>query len=414
MLEKVGLRTVYRSVPPKPLDDTLVSRILEAVKLFQCPIPETYILPASNILDDGTFTTSQLDVGSFSDSTISGSAQAGNKEAFKLLEEKSDEIELCIRAIIEFVSASNWRYVLEHLKTTFRSLQLPYTNQTARSAALTSSVQDEETSALITLRLVALLWVDARKLSQIIQEICSCFLHLKKAFQSTVAIVLPLLITRWLEQNPTEFVDLHVAHKRLDGGADTLFDMSSSMVDTGRWRALLFPFQTALVFLLPEVFEVASNMRDAKTSSMVKKVAFLEGLRKALRNKNPSAAYCLISLLRVARHFNLDSDSALLSFALDVQDEVQDAVFRRLSLLTESAVFDESLMTAAFVSLAHLNLDTCNQTLAPLCLATNAPQDFKIAYFTACCYFARQPNIDYYQSLFSQASGFIRFHLKVC
>lgn len=413
LLDKERLNLVNRTVPPKPLDDTLVSRILDAVKMFQNPIPETYTLTASNILDDGTFTAGQLDTLTFSDSASSGSAQAGTKDAAKLLDEKSEEVALYIRAIVEFVSASNWHYVLEHLRTTFRALQGPYSNQPIRAGVTATSIPDDETGALITLRLVALLWVDSRKLGQIIQEICGCFLHLKKAFQSTVAIALPLLITRWLEQNPSEFVDLHVAHKRLDGGADTLFDMTNSMIDTGRGKALLFPFQTALVFLLPDVFEVASNMRDAKSSGMVKKVAFLENLRKALRNRNPSAAYCLVSLLRAARHFNLDSDSALLSFALDVQDEIQEAVFRRPSLGIDSVAFDEGLMTAAFVSLAHLSFDTCNQSLAPLCLAANSPQDFKIAYFSACCYFARQPNFEYYRPLFSQASGSIRAHIKV-
>jgi neurofibromin 1 len=163
----------------------------------------------------------------------------------------------------------------------------------------------------------------------VIQELCGSFLHLRKAFQTTVAIVLPLLITRWLERNPGEFIDLHSLHKRLDGGAETLFDMTNTMFDGGRRKALLFPFQTSLLFLLPDVFEVASNMRDVKSSSISKKVSFLEMLRKSLRNRNETAIYCLTSLLRVARHFPLDSDAALLSFALDVQEEVREAVFRR-------------------------------------------------------------------------------------
>jgi neurofibromin 1 len=168
-----------------------------------------------------------------------------------------------------------------------------------------------------------------------------------------------------------------------------------------------------LLFLLPDVFEVASNMRDAKSGSMIKKVTFLEGLRKALRNRNPVAAYCLISLLRVARHFRHDSDSALLSFALDVQDEVREAIFRRFSLGTDSAVFDDSLITAAFVSLTHLNFEACHQSLAPLCLAATAPEDLKTAFISACCYLAKQPNSESYQPLFVKASGFIRSHLKV-
>ena len=401
----------HMSALPRPLDDTLIGRMLEAVKQFMNPIAETYTLPASTILDDGAFISSYVYSNTFSDSSSAGSSQVGAKNAAKLLEEKSEDIELFSRAILEFISASNWVYVLEHLKNALRGLRSTHPSQGLGSQ--TGIAADEDRMALVTLQLVACLWVDGRKLGQVIQEFCGSYLHLRKSFQYTLAIAVPLLVTRWLDQNPEEFVQLHVEHKRLDGGADTLFDMTNTMVDSGKWKAALYPFQNALLFLLPDVFQVASNMRDAKSSSMIKKVAFLEGLRKALRNRNPTAAYCLISLLRVARHFRLDSDAALLSYALDVQDEVREAVFRKFAPGIDSAVFDDKLMTAAFVSLAYLNFETCHQYLAPLCLSANSPQDFKVAYISACCYFARQTNVGTYQPLFSKASTLIRSHLKV-
>lgn len=401
----------HTSTLPRPLEDALVGRILENVKHFMNPIAEAYALPASTLLDDGASISSQIYTSTFSNSSISGSGQVGAKSAEMLLDEKSEDIELFLRAILEFISASNWPYVLEHLKSTLRSLRTTYPSQALGSQ--TGTTADEDRMALVTLQLVASFWVDGRKLGLVIQEFCGSFLHLRKPFQHTLAIVVPLLITRWLNQNPEEFVQLHVEHKRLDGGADTLFDMTNAIVDSGKWKVALSPFQNALLFLLPDVFQVASNMRDAKSSSMIKKVAFLESLRKALRNRNPTAAYCLISLLRVARHFRLDSDAALLSYALDVQDEIRDAIFRRFAPGIDTAVFDDNLMTAAFVSLAHLNFETCHQSLAPLCLSTSAPLDFKIAYISACCYFARQTNVSAYQPLFTKASSLIRSHLKV-
>jgi neurofibromin 1 len=136
-------------------------------------------------------------------------------------------------------------------------------------------------------------------------------------------------------------------------------------------------------------------------------------LRKALRNRNETAIYCLTSVLRVARHFPLDSDAALLSYALDVQEEVREAVFRRYIPGTDTANIDSALMTAAFVSLAHLNFETCVESLAPQCLAPNAPQDSKIAVISACSHFARQSNADEYQPLFSKVAEFVRTQLKV-
>jgi neurofibromin 1 len=218
---------------------------------------------------------------------------------------------------------------------------------------------------------------------------------------------------RWLDRYPEEFVQLHAMHKRRDGAPDTLFDMAQTVVDNGRRRAVLFPLQTTLLFLLPDVFEVASNLREAKSSSMSKKVAFLDGLRKALRNRNEQAAYCLVSLLRAARHFNAESDSALMSYAMDVQDEVKDAVFHRLTPGADEVLFEQDVMTAAFVSLAHLNFESCVTSLAQTCLAPSAPLSFKISAIQACSHFARLSNADDYQPLFTAASAFIQGQLKV-
>ena len=223
-----------------------------------------------------------------------------------------------------------------------------------------------------------------------------------------------MLIMRWIERKPEEFIDLHTMHQRLDGGAETLFDMTSAMADGGRRKSFILPFQTSLLFLLPDVFEVASNMRELKSSNISKKVSFLDTLRKTLRNRNEAAIYCMTTILRVARHFTLDSDAAILSYALDVHEEVREAVFRRHVPGMDSTNLDNGLMTAAFVSLAHLDFEICVNNLAPLCLAVNAPSEFKIAALSACSHFARQSNAGDYDALYAKAAGFIRVHLKVC
>ena len=397
-----------RDVPPDPLDDNLIRRLIDVLKLFSRPLSDTYVLPAANILDDVFKGVVTRDTSSSPDNTAVASGDLNSAEASKFLQENSDVIEAYIRGIVEYVSFSNWSRVLEYVKVALRTSH-PVTGSTVQN----NSVNEDDRNGLITLRFISSLWVDSRKLSVVIQELCGSFLHLRKAYQTTVAIVLPLLINRWLERNPEEFNDLHTMHKRLDGGAETLFDMSNTMFDGGKRKALLYPFQTSLLFLLPDVFEVASNMRDVKSSSISKKVSFLEMLRKSLRNRNETAIYCLTSVLRVARHFTLDSDAALLSYALDVQEEVREAVFRKHTVGMDSPVIDSSLMTATFVSLAHLNFETCVDNLAPICLAPGSPEDFKTAVISACSHFARQSNAEDYQPLFSKVAEFVRSQLKV-
>jgi neurofibromin 1 len=136
-------------------------------------------------------------------------------------------------------------------------------------------------------------------------------------------------------------------------------------------------------------------------------------LRKSLRSRNEAAIFCLTSILRVARHFDHDSDAALLSFALDVQEEVREAVFRKHTAGAESSI-DSGLMTAAFVSLTHLGFETSVKSLTPLCLAPNAPKDFKIAAISACTHFARQSNAEEYEPLFTKVAEFISSQFQVC
>jgi neurofibromin 1 len=401
-------RPLLRDVSPEPLDDELVKRLVDAIKLFLRPLSDNYVLPATNILDDVFKGLHPAGNPATPDSSAGADGHLNGTETSKILLERNEAIEAFTRGLVEYVSFSNWPKIFECLKNSLRAA-----HPTAGSTVQASLPVDDDRSALITLRLISSFWIDGRKLSIVIQELCGSFLHLRKAFQTTIAIALPLLITRWLERSPAEFVDLHTMHKRLDGGAETLFDMSNTMFDGGRRKSLLFPFQTCLLFLLPDVFEVASNMRDVKSSSISKKVSFLEMLRKSLRNRNEPAIFCLTSVLRVARHFTLDSDAAILSYALDVQEEIRESVFRKYTIGMDTTAIDSGLMTAAFVSLAHLNFETCVENLAPFCLAHNSPQDFKIAVISACSHFARQENAADYQPLFSTVAEFVRTQLKV-
>lgn len=400
-----------RSAPLEPLQSILVHKLVEVLKLFTNPVPENHTLPSQSILDDVSNEETFWD--DFKRPHTNGSnVHEARTETSMLLQEHSETIESCVRSIMEYISFSNWPQIHEKVKAALRGVKA---TQPQLSATQANIVPDDDRSALTMIRLISYLWVDSRMLSLILQEMCGCFLHLRKPFQTTVAIVVPLLITRWLERNPQEFTELHRMDKRLDGGADTLFDMANSMVDGTRRKALLYPFQTSLVLLLPDVFEVASHMREVKSASTTKKVSFLDLLRKSLRNRNETAIYCLTQILRVARLFRSDSDAAVLSFALDVQDDVREAVFRRTIVGGQDvSIIENPLTTAVIVSLAYLHFQTVVENLAPFCLAPMAPQDFKISLIAACTHFARQANSDDYQPLFARVADYMRKVMRVC
>jgi neurofibromin 1 len=397
---------------PEALDELLVSRVFEVIILLYEPVPEGHVLPGNTILDDPS--SMRVALRLLEEQPARTPLSSPTDEPLKtsrLLQSHNAALKSQVQTVVEYVSASSWTAVFEYFRRVIYSVR---TTAPAHVVPVVSpAASEDERAALIMLRLISSFWVDGKKLSSVIQELSASFLHFRKPFQDTVAIATPLLIMRWLDRYPEEFVHLHTMRKRRDGAPDTLFDMAQTVVDNGRRRAVLFPLQTTLLLLLPDVFEVASNLREVKSSSMAKKVAFLDGLRKALRNRNEQAAYCLVSLLRAARHFRAESDSALMSYAMDVQDEVKDAVFHRLTPGADEALFEQDIMTAAFVSLAHLNFEGSVTSLAPTCLAPSSPLSFRLSAIQACSHFARLEEPGRFQLLFSATSAFIQGQLKV-
>lgn len=392
-------------ISPAPLDKTIVSRIFDVLKLLLEPLPDYYVLPAQALLDQVSIRSiivprNEAQYLQDMHDSINDIGSLGSHLA---------EFDKHMKTVVEYITASSWSFAFDYVRNVIYNVRT--TIVVDSSAEPSSSSQEAEKAALVIVRLLSFFWVDSFKLGLLIQEVCSSYLHLRRPYQNTVAAAMPLLIARWIDRFPHEFVQLHRLHKRLDGGPDTLFDMTHTVMDVRR-KALLYPLQTTLLFLLPDVFEVASNLREAKSNSVMKKVSFLDVLRKAMRNGNEQAGYCLVFLLRAARHFEAEGDSALVSYALDVQDEIRDAVFRQ-SVAGSTPQFDQNMVTAAFISLAHLNLDGCIDTLIGDCTSSLAPESFKIAVVQACCYFANQPYALKYHDLFDKALPFMQSHLKV-
>lgn len=395
-------------LPSTSLGERLVGRIFDTLKDLLEPISDDYMLSAQVLLDQGTE----------GNASVASSAEEPQQDAHhddpdveRRLSSYFDQTETPIKTLVGYVTASSWSDSFSYLREVIYNVRV---SAAIDATAETWGSQESGRGSLVVMRLLSSFWVDSSKLGLIIQEICSSFLHFRKSYQNTVAATMPLLIARWIDRYPQEFVHLHRLHKRLDGGADTLFDMTQTVTDNGRRKTLLFPLQTTLLFLMPDVFEVASNLREAKSNNIMKKVSFLDALRKTMKNGNEQAGYCVISLLRAARHFSAEGDSALVSYAMDVQDEVRDAVFRHSATNSPSAQFDQNMITAAFITLAHLNLDVCIDTVLDTCISPSSPHSFKVAVIQACCYLANQSDSSRYNELFNEALPFIQSQLKVC
>ena len=312
------------------------------------------------------------------------------------LPRKATDLERATFKVIEFLSASNWNLVYHTMRAKLKYLR-------------TSSAEDLDASGL---QFIAHLSLNQRKLSLVIQEISGSFLPLRKAAQNTLAGLLPEAIHRWIDSHPKDFVNLHTTPQRLEGGADVLFDFATSLADSKR-RTIIWPLQTALILLLPEVFIHADMNGSQRGNSLAKKIVFLNNLRQALKLSKSAdiAASCLITICRAGSLFPTDSDSALLGFAQDIQNDMSAEIFKRHSHGAMEDAMDRDVLIKAFVSLARLSVDSVVEHLIPKCLDKNSPMSFKITVFAGAAVLASQSNSEQYASLFKVIAPDLREYL---
>ncbi|RYP11554.1 hypothetical protein DL765_007743 [Monosporascus sp. GIB2] len=384
---------------PKPLENAFVARMFEHFKFLSNPVADNFALTARAVLDEES-AKAIFDPPETTPSRVTSSSGSEDfKETVPGLRGPAVNVEPYLGKIIEFVTASNWPATFDYIRAVVVGIRnsVPAQGVPIMNAAMvpTAAMVENEKSTLVTLALFASIWLDAQKLSMVIQEFCSNFLHFQKPFQSTVAGIVPLLVGRKLH------------------GADTFFDMTQTIVETGRRRMALYPLQMSLLLLQPEVFEVACNFRDAKTTSIAKRVSFLENVKKAVRNRNEIAIYSLIGAIRAARFIVPEGEeAAIVSYALDIQDELRDAVLGRHQSGADGVMFDQDVTTVSFICLSELNFTTSVEELTEMSLQPSAPQIFKIALIQTCTYFARQSDPERFRPLFQGVAPFVQDQLK--
>ncbi|KAL0094889.1 hypothetical protein F4703DRAFT_1902562 [Phycomyces blakesleeanus] len=271
--------------------------------------------------------------------------------------------------ILFYLSASNWTIMFSKIKS-----RILYLSTTADENPDTSEMRFLECSCLNKNRLVIIL-----------TEISSSFIHLKKSAQLVIAMVLRRAIWNWIETYPYEFMQLYHQQRRIEGGADSLFDICCSLADTTRKKAVFWPLQTMLLVLCPDLLFAATLPESRNTST--KKTVFFGTLRKSIKGGMLAelAAVCFVDILKASTYVSKD-DMALLK---NVLPEVDMELKRRLFDMQKPMPFDSSLinvgtpidhcylMADCIVSMFRLNpLETIN-SLFSMCTLDRAPTIFK-------------------------------------
>ncbi|CAD6915554.1 unnamed protein product [Tilletia controversa] len=273
--------------------------------------------------------------------------------------------------IIFYLSTSNWPVMLARFKN--------------RLGYLSSTMEDNPSTA--ELRILECSNLQRGKLSAVIQEITGAFLHLKRNAQQTLALVLRRAIWAWIQYHPSEFAQLSASGRRLEGGADVLFDHVNNIAESTRKKVAFWPMMTALLVLCPDAVNHAAIGDSRKGGgSMGKKIAFVDALRKGLRNQKllDASILCCVDICKAAT-FTTKHDTGLRLLVPDLESELKERLFDpNKPALTPSKQIDTPLMIELFVALFKVDPNRTIREIVPVCLAETSPLPFRIALVKAC------------------------------
>ncbi|KAI7901148.1 uncharacterized protein BX663DRAFT_457281 [Cokeromyces recurvatus] len=295
------------------------------------------------------------------------------------------DIYKAISRVIAYLSASNWNIVFLRVRT--RILYLS-----------TTSDENPETSDM---RLLECCSLNSKRLSIILSELCLNFPNLKKTTQLIVAAILRRAIWGWIETYPSEFMQLCQSQKKLDGGPDVLFEICLSLADTTRKKANLWPLQTMLLILCPDLLCSSANP-DGHRNVNSKKTFFLATLKNSLKPGRMAelAAICYADICKAATYVPKTEASALRHIVPDIETELRNQLFDRDRPLIADSLMSglgiiidhRSLLADCLVALFRLNPRHTLRSLFPTCLNQRSPTLFKISLVKACLAIASEEN----------------------
>ncbi|KAI8801315.1 hypothetical protein BJ742DRAFT_685193 [Cladochytrium replicatum] len=342
-------------------------------------------------------------------------------------------IQVAAGRILFFLSASNWNVVYSHLRKRFIYLAQIGNNPVAAAAAAAAMGGIEEytpavnmsaeTGDLTEFRMLEWCNLNRQRLSTILADLNSYFRLIPKRAQLLSSVVLRRAIWNWIEAYPMEFVENCRGTKKVEGSPDSLFDTLNSMADNTRRRIVYWPTMTLLLILCPDILYAigmsgapGSNQSkaiqaSAQGSSVAKKAAFLDQLRKYMRPSGGVAGvavFCYVELCRASTFVNKTDGSALRMIVPNIENELKEKLFdpHRGSMdkdakVAEDFLLDRRIMTECVVALFKLNPWNTLRSLVPVLLDHNAPIVFNVVFVKACFMIVNEsyplpwnPNID--------------------
>ncbi|KAF9540942.1 Ras GTPase activating protein ira2 [Mortierella hygrophila] len=360
-----ALASARHSDPP-PLDDALAKYVLSVLTRFLQDVhPSEDTDARTEVQSSSSNNNSSRKKANETDSAPISSSQPGNN----LQEvELSQEIYKTAGKILFYISASNWPIVFARLKARIQHL----------------STTNDDWPETAELKLLETASLNQRRLGQVLTELRSSFLHLKRSAQTVMGQVLHKAIWNWIETFPSEFVVLCQTQRRMEGEPHILFDICHSIATDNKRRIHFWPLQTMLLILCPDI--LLNAMNDDDRSNQSKKAQFLAALKKSLRNKSlmEISGLCYVDICKASTYVSKNDTSALRHLVPEIENELKELLFTPAKpYLDADGTIDKATMSSCLTALYRLNPRHVIHSLIPELSSEKVPIAFKLVLVTS-------------------------------
>ncbi|KAI8335906.1 hypothetical protein BC941DRAFT_429713 [Chlamydoabsidia padenii] len=388
---------------PSPLDEALVSFILNSLSHFLNLMQmveeanDAYFSDNTRYLDSSTTggmnningnNSNNSSNSSGGDSSSNININNNNKYTSKPLDPKLSEIVLELYqvsgSILHYISACSWSSYYSKIKIALQKM---------------GATMDPLDKRFSELRLFEFAHLDKETLHLVFTEMSPSFLHMKLEGKLLFATMVRKAIWRWIETYPGEFRQVCASENRLLAGSEILFDLCSSSADTPRKKAALWPLQTVLLVLAPDLLLQAFLDNP---SSKNRRTSFLGTLRQSLRSARTSeiAAICYVDLCKAATYVPPTEESVLRHITADIEDELAEQIWNIAQATTQdnntnnnniiNSTYDaQRLLTDYLLTRLQMCSTTSLKSLLTTYFGDDAPLVAKRALVKACLLFVQ-------------------------
>ncbi|KAG8905759.1 Ras GTPase activating protein ira2 [Tulasnella sp. 403] len=274
--------------------------------------------------------------------------------------------------IVFHLSSSNWTVVFAKIRNKIHHLAQTH----------------EDTPDMVDMKLVACSALDRTKLVQVMQELSSLLLNMKREAQGAVSIALRTAFWNWIEYFPNEFFDIFRGVRRLDGAPERVFDMLHNMTENQSKRAF-WPTLAVLLAASPDRLKQATV---GLPKSKKQQNNFVDTLVKSLGSTSKTAEIamvCLIDLCKAAAYLPAEFDgTALRTLAPELADDLRHRIFSpslpMKPFYETSDMIDVDLYADALVAIYRFSHDVALETIFPACIAPERSDAVKTCVLKAC------------------------------